>query len=86
MLITAKGMANPDGTPKDVDREFVSLYTVMDENESWFLEHNTKQVIGHHIAADITSLYHVEKVHLALFSNITGNAGERTGTPCLLGF
>ena len=26
MIITAKGKAKPDGSPKDVDREFISLY------------------------------------------------------------
>ncbi len=38
MVITAKGMANPDGSPKDVDREVFSYFTVMNENESHFLD------------------------------------------------
>ncbi|MCB2110416.1 MAG: multicopper oxidase domain-containing protein [Defluviimonas sp.] len=38
MVITAKGMANPDGSPKDVDREFFSFYSVLNENESLFLD------------------------------------------------
>ncbi|MEZ5777501.1 MAG: multicopper oxidase domain-containing protein [Paracoccaceae bacterium] len=38
MVITAVGQANPDGTPKDVDREYFSLFTVMDENQSLFLD------------------------------------------------
>jgi len=40
IIITARGMAGPDGKPKDVDREFVNLYIVFDENTSWYLEHN----------------------------------------------
>jgi FtsP/CotA-like multicopper oxidase with cupredoxin domain len=40
ILITAKGQARPDGTPKDVDREFVTLFNVFDENESWLLPAN----------------------------------------------
>lgn len=38
IVITAKGMANPDGSPKDVDREFFSFYSVLNENESLFLD------------------------------------------------
>ena len=38
MVITRKGMANPDATPKDVDREFFSFFSVLNENESLFLD------------------------------------------------
>ncbi len=31
IIITAKGMARPDGTPKDVDREFVTSFMIFDE-------------------------------------------------------
>jgi FtsP/CotA-like multicopper oxidase with cupredoxin domain len=40
MIITARGKARPDGTPADVDREFVTLFQVFDENNSWYLESN----------------------------------------------
>jgi FtsP/CotA-like multicopper oxidase with cupredoxin domain len=40
IIVTAKGMANPDGTPKDVDREFLTLYNVYNENRSWYLDQN----------------------------------------------
>ncbi|MBZ5706176.1 MAG: multicopper oxidase domain-containing protein [Acidobacteriia bacterium] len=40
IIITARGMASPDGRPKDVDREFVSLFMIFDENVSWYLDHN----------------------------------------------
>jgi len=46
MIITAKGQAKADGSPKDVDREFVNLYTVMNENESWYLGENRQTHIG----------------------------------------
>ena len=42
IVVTAKGKANPDGTPKDVDREFVTLFMEHDENLSWYREHNIK--------------------------------------------
>lgn len=40
MIITRRGMADPDGKPKDVDREFVCLFMFFDENSSWYLDHN----------------------------------------------
>ncbi len=40
IIVTARGMARPDGTPKDVDREFVVLFNIFDENQSWYLPHN----------------------------------------------
>ena len=38
MVVTRRGMARPDGSPKDVDKEFFELYSVMDENKSPLLE------------------------------------------------
>jgi len=40
ILISRKGMAGPTGRPKDVDREFVTLFMIFDENTSWYLQHN----------------------------------------------
>jgi hypothetical protein len=40
IIITKRGMAGADGKPKDVDREFISLYMFFDENVSWYLDHN----------------------------------------------
>jgi len=40
IIVTKAGMANPDGSPKDVDREFVNLFTVFDENVSPYLDAN----------------------------------------------
>ena len=37
IVITARGKAKEDGSPADVDREFVTLFTVFDENVSPFL-------------------------------------------------
>ncbi len=38
IVITARGMANPDGSPTDVDVEAFSMFTVMDENQCLFLD------------------------------------------------
>lgn len=40
IIVTRKGMAREDGSPKDVDREFVTAYFLIDENNSWYLDHN----------------------------------------------
>ena len=39
MLTCKKGALSGDG-PKGVDKEFVGLFTVLDENESWLLQKN----------------------------------------------
>jgi FtsP/CotA-like multicopper oxidase with cupredoxin domain len=41
IIVSAKGSTKPDGTPKDVDREFVVAFSVFDESQSWFFEANT---------------------------------------------
>ena len=40
IIVTARGKAGPEGRPKDVDREFVSLFMMFNENTSWYLDHN----------------------------------------------
>lgn len=40
IIISARGTTKPDGTPKDVDREFVALFMFFDENQSWYFDHN----------------------------------------------
>lgn len=42
MIITRKGMARPDGSPTDVDRELVAGFIEVDENHSWYIEENIK--------------------------------------------
>jgi manganese oxidase len=45
LIVTRKGMARPDGSPKDVERETVTLFNIYDENLSpwldWNIEHHT---------------------------------------------
>src|SRR3954454_7707032 len=41
--ITRAGMARPDGSPDDVDRDFFVLFSVMNENESPFLKPNLRR-------------------------------------------
>jgi FtsP/CotA-like multicopper oxidase with cupredoxin domain len=52
IIVTAKGRARPDGSPKDVDREFVNVFSVMDENASPYLQHNIDTFAGDPGAVD----------------------------------
>jgi hephaestin len=40
MLITARGMARPDGSPNDVDREIVASFDQVHEEDSWLVDQN----------------------------------------------
>jgi len=46
IIVTAKGQANPDGSPRGVNRELVTMFTVLDENASPYLEHNIRTYTG----------------------------------------
>jgi hephaestin len=43
IVVTRRGMARPDGRPKDVDHEFVTIFIAINENESWYLEDNIRE-------------------------------------------
>lgn len=40
IIVTAKGMAKPDGSPKDVDREIVADFAQVHEEDSWLADLN----------------------------------------------
>jgi len=40
ILVTARGQSRPDGSPKDVDREFITDFAIFDETGSWFSARN----------------------------------------------
>lgn len=40
IVITRRGMARPDGSPKDIDHEFFSWFMIVDENQSEYFEQN----------------------------------------------
>jgi len=43
IIVTVRSMARADGTPKDVDREFVVAFAEFDENQSWYLAENIRR-------------------------------------------
>jgi FtsP/CotA-like multicopper oxidase with cupredoxin domain len=42
IIVTARRASKPDGTPKDVDREFVAGFVEVDENLSWHFDENIR--------------------------------------------
>ena len=47
IIVARRGQTNPDGTPRDVDREIVALFSGFNENQSWYVQEN----IDAHISA-----------------------------------
>lgn len=75
IIVTAKGMAKADGSPKDVDREFINFYTVMNENESWFLQDNIDRYIKKDVDHDNEDFVEGNLMHMIngyLFANLPG--------------
>jgi len=46
IIITARGKARPDGSPIDVDREFITDFSIFDETVTWFFERNASKEPG----------------------------------------
>lgn len=46
IIITRRGMARDDGSPKDTDREFVAQFGLYDEHLSWYWDTNLKRLYG----------------------------------------
>ena len=42
-VITRRGEATPDGRPKGVDHEFVTMFIAINENQSWYLDDNIRE-------------------------------------------
>jgi FtsP/CotA-like multicopper oxidase with cupredoxin domain len=52
IVVTARSMAKPDGSPRDVDREFINMFTVFDENHSHYLDQNIATIPSRVITDD----------------------------------
>jgi FtsP/CotA-like multicopper oxidase with cupredoxin domain len=46
IIVTRNGMTKEDGMPEDVDREFITMFSVFDENRSNYLEENIQTFAG----------------------------------------
>ena len=72
MVVCRPGILGEDGHRQDVDREISLLFTVLDENKSWYLDDNIQEFCGTPNAVDKedgefeeSNLMH-GKVHLLL--------------------
>ncbi|KIZ07330.1 hypothetical protein MNEG_0617 [Monoraphidium neglectum] len=45
ILVTSKALANDDASPKDVDREFILSFSILDESHSFMLQQNLKKYL-----------------------------------------
>jgi manganese oxidase len=66
IIITRRGMARPDGSPKDVDRQFVTLFMVADENQSPYLERNMRRYLtarGKRLRTEVATLPGNDEFH-----------------------
>ncbi len=52
MIITAQGKAKADGSPVDVDRELITSFMVVDENQSPYLQQNIDTYAGNPASVD----------------------------------
>ncbi len=77
IIITRHGEANPDGTPKDIDQEFVTLFTIFDENNSPYLDYNIETLTQDPTSVKIDDADFIESnkkhsINGYLFGNLPG--------------
>lgn len=77
IVVTRAGRANPDGSPKDVDREFVTLFMIFDENASPYLDANIRRfaVDPQHVSKASEAFKESNKKHAIngyLYGNLAG--------------
>lgn len=52
LIVTRRGMARPDGSPVDVDREVVAQFGLYDEHLSWLWDDNVRRLYGDPVRYD----------------------------------
>lgn len=55
IVVTRAGMARPDGSPTDVDREFINFYEIFNENLSPYLKRNIRRFTRRPRSVDLMS-------------------------------
>lgn len=63
IIVAAAGAAKADGSPAGVDREFVTLFNIFDENQSWYLDDNIAELPEKPTALDRKDAGFVESNH-----------------------
>ena len=62
MIVTRKGMARADGTPKDVDREIVAAFYEVDENSSRYLMANVRSYMTEPDSVHVDTVFALPQV------------------------
>jgi FtsP/CotA-like multicopper oxidase with cupredoxin domain len=62
MIVTARGMTRPNGSPKDVDREVIVAFAEIDENESVHFAHNVRTYAGTPDTVAVDTVFGVPQV------------------------
>ena len=62
IIISARGTTRPDGTPKDVDREFVVAFYEIDENASRYLPYNIQTYMKDPAGVHVEPVFAVPQV------------------------
>jgi manganese oxidase len=72
IIVTARGAARPDGSPNDVDREFVTAFALFDETDSWYFSDPRK--MGTSLSMKITDrVFREQNVLYSINGLIEGN-------------
>jgi FtsP/CotA-like multicopper oxidase with cupredoxin domain len=84
IVVTRRGMANPDGTPKDVDREVFAVFSEEDESSSRYLSANVADPVINPLHRKPTHPYTVDdqiyNINGYVYGNmplVTMHAGQR---------
>jgi len=75
MVITRRGSAKPDGSPVDVDREVFSFFSVLNENESPYLDQNLQELAQapHEVAPDDEEAFEESNLMHSINGYVYGN-------------
>ena len=76
ILVTRKGEAKPDGVPKDVQREFVTVYNMFDERESRYRDLNVAKYalsgVANPNSAEFKASNKMHSINGFLYCNLPG--------------
>ncbi|XP_034539614.1 ferroxidase HEPHL1 isoform X2 [Notolabrus celidotus] len=72
LLVCKKGALGENGTQKGVDKEFFLLFSVMDENSSWYLEENILDSGGNPNYEDFEESNMMHAVNGLMYGNLPG--------------
>ncbi|HKX07024.1 MAG TPA: multicopper oxidase domain-containing protein [Stellaceae bacterium] len=77
IIVTRADSAKPDGRPKDIDREFVTLFMIFDENASPYLDANIRRFVSGRVQKKDPDFIEANKKH-AINGRLYGNLGGLT--------